>query len=152
MPKNLVGEAERADTMDQFEILLQCLGVTAAHREALLRAATQKLAPKDALELLTSWVARDPTCPYCRSGHVGGWSSIRGLKRFRCKDCRRTFNPFTGTPLAQVHRRAAWLTFVQRIATGESIDEAAIHCKISVGTLHRWRQALPYGSVKTEEK
>ena len=40
-----------------------------------------------------------PDCPYCQSQRVIHWGQSRGLLRYRCKDCSRTFNQLHGTPL-----------------------------------------------------
>jgi hypothetical protein len=43
-------------------------------------------------------------CPRCHSHNVGPWGTYHyrpGLKRYRCKACRRTFNDLTQTLLAQ---------------------------------------------------
>ena len=40
-------------------------------------------------------------CPHCRSANVGSWGRACGLKRYRCRECRKSFNALTGTPLAR---------------------------------------------------
>ncbi len=42
------------------------------------------------------------TCPYCASTMTTGRSKTTqlGYRTFFCRDCRRTFNERTGTPLA----------------------------------------------------
>ena len=51
-----------------------------------------------------------------------GWGRERnGLKRSRCLDCRRTFNPLTGTALAGLRKKERWLELcrgAQWIAAG----------------------------------
>jgi hypothetical protein len=36
-------------------------------------------------------------CPYCDAKEVRHWGRASGLPRYRCADCRRTFNALTGT-------------------------------------------------------
>jgi ribosomal protein L37AE/L43A len=38
-------------------------------------------------------------CPHCASRHLQHWGRASGLPRYRCRECRRTFNGLTGTPV-----------------------------------------------------
>jgi transposase-like protein len=41
------------------------------------------------------WKDRPLQCPRCQSHNVGPWGTYHdqlGLNRYRCKDCKRTFN------------------------------------------------------------
>ena len=42
-------------------------------------------------------------CPYCGGEDIGAWGNANDKPRCRCADCRRTFDPLTGTPLAGLH-------------------------------------------------
>ena len=44
-------------------------------------------------------------CPYCDAKEVRPWVRASGLARYRCTDCRRTFNALTGTPLARLRHK-----------------------------------------------
>ena len=46
-----------------------------------------------------------PYCPRCNSENVGGWGFQSGYPRYKCRDCKRTFNAMTETPLARLHLR-----------------------------------------------
>jgi transposase-like protein len=53
------------------------------------------------------WKDRPLQCPRCQSHNVGLWGTYHyqpGLNRYRCKDCKRTFNDLTGTMLHQSKR------------------------------------------------
>ena len=60
-------------------------------------------------------------CPHCRSPEVGPCGSARGLPRYRCAQCRKTFNAFTGTPVAGLHNKDRWLDQAQALIEGESL-------------------------------
>jgi transposase-like protein len=64
-------------------------------------------------------------CPHCQSMRVGPWGRASGLRRYRCRDCGKSFNALTGTPLARLRKRSAW--------------KAAAQCGVSVPTSFRWR-------------
>ena len=42
-------------------------------------------------------------CPHCGSEHVNRRGTYRGRRRYSCKDCMRTFNDMTATPMAGTH-------------------------------------------------
>jgi len=78
-------------------------------------------------------------CPHCHSREVGQWGRARGLPRYRCTQCRKTFNPFTGTPVAGLHNKERWLDQAQALIEGESLAKAAERCQIDPSTAFRWR-------------
>ncbi len=67
--------------------------------EAVFPGDTETSASLAAIEAA---VGEDRQCPHC--GTLGAISrgKARGLRRYRCKGCRRTFNAATGTPSSQV--------------------------------------------------
>jgi len=75
-------------------------------------------------------------CPRCqaRQERVGSWGQSHGLKRYRCKDCGRTFNALTGTPLAHLRKREQWGRYAQALIEGVSVREAARRCRIDKNT------------------
>ena len=123
-----------------FQGLVAQLGeLSAVQREALITALKRRLPVSEAVDLIDSRFSVDPCCGHCGSHHVGGWSSQAGLKRYRCKDCAKTFNALTGTPLAQLHRRDVWFSYASAVADGLSLRKAAARCGISLDTAFRWR-------------
>ena len=71
----------------------------------------------------------------------GTWGTASGMRRYKCKSaaCKRTFNALTGTPLAQLHRRDAWMDYARALVDGVSLRKAAKRTKISLDTSFRWR-------------
>jgi transposase-like protein len=50
------------------------------------------------------WKDRPLQCPRCQSHAIGPWGDYHyraGCKRYRCRDCKRTFNDLTGTLLTR---------------------------------------------------
>jgi transposase-like protein len=78
-------------------------------------------------------------CPRCRSAHVIKWGQASGLPRWRCKGCKRTFNPLTGTSLARLHYRSEWAEYAESLRQGETLRVASIRCGVHINTAHRWR-------------
>ena len=101
------------------------------------------------------------TCPRCNSPGVVARGKNRGLRRYLCKVCGRTFNATTNTPLQGLHHKERWLTYGQSLSNGETVHESAERCKIAPSTAFRWRhrflqaveQALPVmeGIVEADE-
>ena len=47
-------------------------------------------------------------CPHCGGDSVRKWGQANGKPRYRCRDCRKTFNPLTGTPLSGLRYPERW--------------------------------------------
>ena len=78
-------------------------------------------------------------CPHCDADEVQPWGSAGGKPRYRCKNCRKTFNPLTGTPLSGLHYRERWGDQAEALIAGETIAKAAERCKVDYTTAFRWR-------------
>ncbi len=95
-------------------------GLTAKQRqglEAVLAGRQPRAAVAAAIEERLGEARR---CPHCGGASVGG-GRTDGLRRFRCKDCRRSFNALTGTPLARLRKKERWLDFGQSLSEGETV-------------------------------
>jgi transposase-like protein len=78
-------------------------------------------------------------CPHCDAKDVRAWGHASGLPRYRCADCRRTFNALTGTSLARLRHKDRWPKQAQALMTGESLAQAAARCDVASTTAFRWR-------------
>lgn len=123
-----------------FQGLVEQLGeLTEAQRGALLEAIKRKSSVADAIRLIETRFAAAPRCGHCRSEKVATWAKPNPLTRYKCKACGKTFNALTGTPLAHLQRRDAWLKYAQALADGVSLRKAAKRCRIALDTAFRWR-------------
>lgn len=85
-------------------------------------------------------------CPHCDSMQVVRNGLVRGLQRYKCRGCGKTFNALTGTPLARLRYRERWLGQAQALIDGMSISKAAARLDVARSTAFRWRHrflALP---------
>jgi transposase-like protein len=80
-----------------------------------------------------------PQCPHCQSALILKWGSANGLKRYRCKACKVTFNALTGTPLAQLHKRELWEQHAGALLDGISLRKAAARLDVDLTTAFCWR-------------
>ena len=85
--------------------------------------------------------------PHCASAGAVSRGKARGLRRYRCKACGKTFGALTGTALSGLHHKERWLAFGASLGAGETIREAAERCGIAPSTAHRWRPPLPGGGA-----
>ena len=87
-----------------FQVWLSAArGLTRAQRRealAVLSGRSEGEASKAAIELGVDEARR---CPHCASEGAVSRGMARGLRRYQCKGCGRTFNALTGTPLSGLH-------------------------------------------------
>ncbi len=68
-----------------------------AEAEAVLLGRCEAVSSLAAVELA---VDDDRCCPHCSTPGAVSRGKARGLRRYQCKNCRRTFNAATGTRLS----------------------------------------------------
>src|SRR3974390_329329 len=125
---------------EEFRALVEQLGdLTEVQRTALVVALSGKGSANEAVALIETRFAAAPCCGHCKSVSFVSWGRASGLKRYKCHDCRRTFNALTGTPLAQLHRRDAWLDYARALVDRVSLRRAAERADVSLDTSFRWR-------------
>src|SRR4051794_27887652 len=108
---------------NQFRRLVESLAQLTAKQKETLR---QLLEPAEQPDESTTAVAEtgQPTRPRC-GGDACRWGRRDGMQRYRCRRCRKTFNPLTGAPLARLGRRPAWLGYAEALRDGLSVRKAA---------------------------
>jgi len=123
-----------------FRALVDELGdLTAQQRSAVLAALASKGTASEAIAMIENRFAADPVCGHCGSANFGTWGHASDLRRYKCKGCKRTFNALTGTPLAQLHRREAWLDYARCLVDRVSLRAAAELTGVCLQTSFRWR-------------
>ena len=78
-------------------------------------------------------------CPHCNSHEVAPWGSASAMPRYRCKNCKRTFNGLTKTPLARPRQKDKWLEQAKAMIDGVSVAKTAERCNVHHTTAFRWR-------------
>ena len=78
-------------------------------------------------------------CLHCGTPGAISRGKARGLRRYQCKGCRKTFNAATGTPLSGLHRKDRWLAFGACPADGLTVRASAERCGFAIDTAFRWR-------------
>jgi transposase-like protein len=95
--------------------------------------------PPEGIGAIEATFAAAPECPHCQSKRIGLWGSANRLRRYRCKDCKVSFNCLTGTPLAQLHKRELWAGQAQVLVDGISLRKAAARLDVDLKTAFHWR-------------
>jgi transposase-like protein len=123
----------------EFRTLLGSIGrLTARQREAV-QAALETGDEESVAAVIHELASQGSACPHCGAEQVIRWGSSNGLPRWRCKACRRTFNPLSGTALSGLRRRGSWAQFAESLRRAETLEETAERCGIHRNTAHRWR-------------
>ena len=113
--------------------------LTAVQREEVAAALSGRAEGAASLAAIELGVDEERRCPHCGSGGAVSRGKARGLRRYRCKACGKTFGALTGTPLSGLHHKDRWLAFGASLAEGETIHESAGRCGIAPSTAFRWR-------------
>lgn len=78
-------------------------------------------------------------CPHCGNQKVVRNGNADGLQRYKCRECGRTFNALTGTPLARLRQKGKWLGQAEVLRDGVTITQAAARLNVARSTAFRWR-------------
>lgn len=120
-----------------------------AEAEAVLLGRCEAVSSLAAVELA---VGDDRRCPHCSTPGAVSRGMARGLRRYQCKSCRRTFNAATGTPLSGLHYKDRWLAFGGCLAAGETVRASAARCDLAVNTAFRWRHRFLQATRQAPQK
>ena len=94
------------------------------------------------LEAAAAHFHDSPYCPRCTSDNVGGWGYQSGYRRYKCRDCKRTFNAMTETPLARFHLCDKFDEYIDCMRGHTRLRAAAEQCDISLPTSFAYRHRL----------
>lgn len=78
-------------------------------------------------------------CPHCKGKQLKSAGSKDGRKRFRCKDCGKSFNGFTGTPLAKLHFPEKFMENAKHMIEGNTVRKTAAAIGVNKNTAFLWR-------------
>jgi transposase-like protein len=79
------------------------------------------------------------SCPHCGARRLHRHGLDRGVQRYRCCACGKTFSALTGTPLARLRHRGKWLDYLEGMLDGKSVRKAADEVGVHRNTAFRWR-------------
>jgi transposase-like protein len=125
---------------DFSALLAQVDSLSINQKAALAAALSNPEAPQpQPAQFIDKEFSAKPICPGCSCASVNKWGVVSGLQRYRCKECCRTFNALTGTPMARLRKKELWLDYSQALADSLSLTKAAERCGVDRTTAFRWR-------------
>ena len=81
-------------------------------------------------------------CPYCESSSIVGYGIQKKRKRYKCKSCKRTFSPITGTAVHRIHKKSLLNEYVFHMLSGLSLRKIAEELGICLKTAFDWRHKI----------
>ena len=136
----------------EFQRLVEQLaGMTPEQREALAKALAAGNETAETTALIEARFSEKATCPHCQ-GDGQKWGYAAGLRRYRCRSCKKSFNALTLTPLAFLKKREKLAAYGQAMVDGLSLRKAAKRVGIDLTTAFDWRHRLLKRPAKTKPK
>ena len=124
----------------QMTRLIHSLPQLTHHQRQQLASSLQVLMDRSqATAVVEAHTSGPRACPHCTCPLLVKNGSANGLQRFKCRQCARTFNALTGTPLARLHLRSKWIGQAQALGEGLSLNQVAQRLGVAQSTAFRWR-------------
>ena len=123
----------RTKAFQQF--LTQITKLTPTQKKQLL-ACIQKI---DNVKIVEDVLNTNDYCHHCGSNNFIKWGINSGIQRYKCKDCKKTFNTLTKTPMAHLRYKERWNDYAKDLIDSKSIRDSAEHCHIDKNTSFKWR-------------
>lgn len=118
-------------------------------RALLLMTPAQREVVHQSIQALDSEITMDELvqplfdalsqCPHCHSHQIRKWGKSGSTQRYHCKECRKTFNNKTKTPLAKLRKSHLWDKYIHCMVLKLTLREAAAICGINLKTAFLWR-------------
>jgi len=130
------------------QILEVIRNLTKADQDKLLHKLNTELTDTDCSSAQLIEIRRDQqqrnkfTCPHCKSEDVVGHGNYKGMKRYRCKGCAKTFNDLTGTAISWIHKKEKMKAYIKCLANNLTLREIAEELNISYRTSFLWRHKI----------
>jgi transposase-like protein len=131
---------EKAMRQQQMTRLIHSLPQLTHHQRQQLASSLQALLDhSQSIAVVETHNCAPRACPHCSNSLLVKNGSANGLQRFKCRQCARTFNALTGTPLARLHLRDKWMGQAQALGEGLSLNQVAQRLGVAQSTAFRWR-------------
>ncbi len=120
-------------------LLRQLASLTRQQRSQLSDALRPAIGLDKVCEAIDSARPAPLCCPSCGNSRHYRHGIVRGLQRYRCRACSRTFSALSGTPLARLRHRSKWLDYGRELLDSRSVRAAAKLIGVHRNTSFRWR-------------
>ena len=125
-----------------FRQLMEQVSSLTVKQRAQLQSHLQETVPSQpnkVIEGLEQRVQHKPQCPHCDGEYIIRHGRERGIQRYRCKGCKKTFRAATSTPFARLRHKDKWETYHQCMEEGLTLQKASEVCDINIKTAFKWR-------------
>lgn len=127
------------DARDFEYFLNQVTRLSKRQRAKVLEVLRPAANQERTAEVIEAAVLPTLSCPGCGAQRVYRHGHAHGLQRYRCTECRKTFNPLTGTPLSHLRHKAKWLDYLDCVLNSTTVRRAAAAVSVAKNTSFRWR-------------
>ena len=98
----------------EFKIWVNSIDcMSRSQRDKLRERLEGKASIDEVVTLIEQSLNDEAVCPHCMGTELYRWGKASKLQRYRCRQCNRTFNALTGTPLARLRYKDKWIEFEQ---------------------------------------
>ena len=124
----------------QFQYILNAVPLlTKQQRSTLTHALSEQATSSNLATSIEKSFVKAPQCPHCGSEELQRWGIRNQRQRYRCKQCRKTLNSFSKTPLARLRYPEKWNRYLDGMPNSLTLRPAAKQCGINLKTSFRWR-------------
>ncbi len=131
-------------------LLCQVTLLTRLQRAQLIAALRPSIGLDSVCETIEHARPAPLCCPDCGNSRHYRHGIVRGLQRYRCRACSRTFSALSGTPLVRLRHRAKWLDYLKEILDSRSVRTAAKAVGVHRNTSFRWRHRFLDGGRRDQ--
>ncbi len=83
-------------------------------------------------------------CPHCSHIKYTKMGKDKQVQRYKCSGCNRTFTPFTGTWMAQIHKKDKLADYLKLMQEGLSLEKIRKKLNINKKTAFDWRHKITH--------
>ena len=125
--QSILLSAKLLSTTDQARLISDLLGQSSEDYLSLRRR---------------QFLDKQSCCPWCESKKYCRYGTDKGIQRFRCKECRRTFTEHSGTWLDGLHKKEQVVAYIELMIEGKSLDKISATLGINKKTAFDWRHKI----------
>ncbi len=81
-------------------------------------------------------------CPHCGTDAIYGHGTYKGRKRYKCRDCKKTFNEHTGTAISGIKKVDKFEEYMALLVESVTIRKASSTIGVNMKTIFDWRHKL----------
>ena len=82
------------------------------------------------------------SCPHCSSKQIVGFGSYGEGKRYKCKECSKTFNSLSGSVAHGLHKKHLLKQYLYLMLQGYSLRKITMEIDICLKTAFDWRHKV----------